>query len=170
MFTPSETSSFMVGDHVLGIGMIEFRIAVATVEKHGLLAELGLVVDPVAHVVEVEGLRIHILGFYTGGLVFVDHLLGIIFLGVIAFIRHFHAGGFELGGHLDAQILEELDALGVAEHSAAGGVQIGAPVRGGVHVFLDGGCLAVGRIHLAAQRLELLQREVAGAALDISRR
>ena len=53
----------------------------------------------------------------------------------------------------------------MAEYGAAGGVEIGAIVRGTAQVLLHGGGVGVTRIHLAAKRLELRQRDVAGAAL-----
>ena len=81
-------------------------------------------------------------------------------------------GGLELGRHLHAQLLEQLDALAVRQQRAArrAGVEVGAEIRRAAQELRERLRRRVERVHLAAQRLELGQRDVARAALGARRR
>ena len=144
----------------------QIRRRAGVIEVHRLLAEGDLVVDPVQHVADVEGLRPDMARWHARGFVIVDHLLRIGLLRE-AIEGHRHARALQLGRHLHAQALEQLDALLVRHQRAAARarVQIGAPVGGAAEVL--GRCARawIGSVHLAAQGLELGQRDVAGAAL-----
>ena len=139
----------------------------AAVQEHGLLAELWFVRDPVEHVVEIERLGVHFLWLDASGLILVDHLLGVGFLTAEDGLNICHFAGFKLRRHLCSQALKELNALLMGQESAAGGIQVRAPVRGAAQELLDNGRVGSAGIHFAAQRLEFGQCQVTGAAFDV---
>ena len=143
---------------------------VRIVEEHGLPAEGRLVLNPVEHVGLVEGLREDIAWTDAGGLELVDHLLRVHLLREPV-EGHRDGRRLELRCHLDAKLFEERDAFLERQEMSAGRarVQVGAEVWRATEVFrwrLRGG---VERVHLAGQRLELGERELARAALGAGR-
>ena len=107
---------------------VRHRVGIVQVDR--LPAECRLVLDPVQHVVAgrtTAGRRSR--GDDAGRLVLVDHLLRVRFLRE-AVERHRHARRLELGRHLHAELLEQLDALLVGQQVSAGraGVEVGAEV------------------------------------------
>lgn len=135
------------------------------VEVHGLLGELWLVLEPVEQVVVEEALGPDAAGGDAGLLEGVDELLGVLLLGVVALEGHGHLGGLELRGELQAEGLCHGDVLLERERGAAGVVEVGAPAGDAAQVVGGRGGAGVEGVHLGAQRLELGEGEVAGAAL-----
>jgi len=95
----------------------------------------------------------------------IDQLLGVLILGIGALERHRDLGRLQLRRELAPHPLHQGDVLLVGHQRAGGGVEVGAPVRRRVHVGGQRSRVRVGRVHLAVQRLELVEGQVAGAAL-----
>ena len=151
-----------VGDARRGVGVPCGGVD-ALVEVHGLLGELGLVLDPVEDVVGEEALRVDAAGVDLVLLEGVDEVLGVLFLSV-AVEWHGDFGGFELGGELEAPSVDLFDVGLECEERAAGGVEVGAEVGRAVHVLFYGGGIGVEAVHLCAQGEELVLRDVGGTA------
>lgn len=139
--------------------------AIALVQKHGLLAKLLVGLEPVDKVIVKETLQVDILRLDLGLDKSVNDLLSIQLLGVVALERHLDLGSLELGCVLQAKSLGQLDVLLEGHGSATGVVEVGAPGQRAVQVGLGGDGASVEAVHLGAERLELLERDVAGAAL-----
>ena len=120
------------------------------IEQHGVFAELRLVPDPVLDVATIERLRQHVAGCDAGRAVLVDDFLREL-LAREPVERQPHARLFELGRHVHAEPLEQLDALGVRQKRAARGT--GAKIRPrrtrGRNELLDRLRSGIERVHLA---------------------
>lgn len=101
----------------------------------------------------------------AGPLVVVDELLGVHVQRVTALEGHGHHGPLELRAVSQAQLLDQGNVLRVLHDCAAGGVQVGAPAGGAAEVVVGVGGAGIESVHLGAQRLELGERDVAGATL-----
>ena len=139
------------------------------VEEDGLLAKLGLVLDPVQDVIVEEGLGEHARGMNASSLVLVNHLLGVLLLGVVTLEGHGDFGGLELGGEAKTEALDEFNVLLVRQDGGAGSVQIRLMAGGATEELLRGGGRLVRAVHLGAERLVLGEGDVAGAALGAGR-
>lgn len=142
-------------------------LVAALVEEDGLVAKGGLLLQEVFDVAVEEALDIGILGGDGVGLELVDNLLNVLFLGVVAVKGHFNHGGLDLGGELEAEGADEGNVLLEGHDLGACGVEIGAPGGRAVEVVGGVGGGGVGAVHLGAQRLVLVERDVAGAALSL---
>ena len=113
----------------------------------------------------MERLREHVARRNAGGAVLVDEALREL-LARDAVERQPHGRFFELRGHANAEALEERDALGVLSRvpTREPGAEIGTRRAARSDELLDGLRRGIERIDLAAQRLELGQRELARAA------
>lgn len=128
-----------------------------------MLAELGLVLDPVEDVVREEALCVYAVGVDLVLFEGVDEVLGVLLLGV-AVEGHGDFGSLELRGEFETPGVDLLDVGVEGEECAAGGVEVGTEVGRAVHVFFYGCGVGVEAIHFSAEREELVLRDVRGAA------
>lgn len=139
------------------------------VEENSLLAEFGLGLDPVQNIGVEEALGPDVRWRDAGCLVVVNQLLRVLLLRVVALKRHLNDGGLELRCVLETKSLGQLNVLLVGHDSTASGVQVGSPAGCSVKVVLRIGSRSVEAVHLAAKGLELLESDIARAALGLRR-
>ena len=151
-------------------GGVVGRVVAGFVEEDGLLAEAGILGQPLIDVGRVEGLRPHPVGvdaFADEGL---DHVAGVLLLG-IAVERHGHGRrrGFELGREVAVawEGVDEVDVAFERHDGATGVVELGSPGRRAVLVGLRGLGAGVEAVHLAAQGHVLCLGDVARAAESV---
>lgn len=140
------------------------RGVTALVEEYGLPAERRRVLEPVRDVPEHEALQPDARRMNPGLDVFVDDLLLVLLRRVVALEGHGHARLLQLGREHEAPRVDEADELLVREHRRARRVQVRPPAGRTVQVVLGRGGGRVEPVHLAAQRLELGEGDVARAA------
>ena len=151
-------------------GGVVGRVVAGFVEEDGLLAEAGILDEPLVDVGRVEGLRPHPVGvdaFADEGL---DHVAGVLLLG-IAVERHGHGRrrGFELGREVAVawEGVDEVDVAFERHDGATGVVELGSPGGRAVLVGLRGLGAGVEAVHLAAQGHVLCLGDVARAAESV---
>ena len=149
--------------------MIEGGVVITTIQPHRLLTEARIILQPELHVLQIERLRKHIVRINTGLHILIDHLLSIVLLGIVTLVGHDDAGRLQLRGELDANTLEQIDALGMAEHRALPRVDVATPAHRRIQILRHRAGIRIGGIHLALQGLEFRQADVTGAALGRGR-
>ena len=139
------------------------QVAVA-VKIHGLLPKSGLLLQPVQNIVVKETLGINNLGADSSLLEGINHLLSKLLLGVVSLERHRDLRCLELRAVVETESSNEANVLLQGHDGSTRGVQIGAPVWCSMEEVLWRGGSGIKAIHLGAQRLEFLERNIAGAA------
>ena len=142
------------------------------IEIDGLAPEARLVRDPVQDVFLGERLRPDSAGRDARRFVVVDHGLGVFGLAA-EYGRGLElgvgVGRLQLGSEVAAKRVQQLNALLMRKQRATRAVQIGAPLRRAALILLGRFGRGHGSVHLAFERLEFGDRQIARAAQGGSR-